>query len=113
MNAPLVIETLAAAGVMLYLDGDKLKFLAPRGAYSHELRELVAAHRAAVVEVLRKQTADSSHRQTASHSCSRSDWTDSPALDRPGWIRTTCRECGRFIGYRPADGKPRTTLDNW
>lgn len=41
-------------------------------------------------------------RRCSSH-LSRADWLDAPAPNLAGWIRTSCRRCGAFIGYRPRD----------
>jgi len=41
----------------------------------------------------------------------RSDWKDEPATDRPGFIRTTCRKCGTWIGDRPAERSSSKVFD--
>ena len=33
------------------------------------------------------------------------DLVDVPDSSRPGWIRSTCRKCGTFMGYRPENMK--------
>ncbi len=35
------------------------------------------------------------------------NWSDEPVAHRPGWLRSTCAKCQAFIGYRPAETKPR------
>ena len=43
----------------------------------------------------------------------RREWLDEPAASRPSWIRTTCRLCGGFIGYRLAnDQRQSKRLDD-
>ena len=46
MTAAEVVRTLAAAGVELWREGDRLRFRAPSGALTAELRAMVGDHRA-------------------------------------------------------------------
>ena len=40
------------------------------------------------------------------------NWLDATVAGRPGWIRTTCRRCEAFVGYRPVYNKrPNERLD--
>ncbi len=99
MTAADLLHILADCAVELYLDGDQLRFRAPAGALTPELRNEIAAHRPTIIEHLRKGT-----NTTATASCGRCDWRnwrDDPPED--GRIRTTCGKCGRFIGYRPVE----------
>ena len=95
-----ILQRLANHGVQLYLVGYRLRFRAPPGALSQELRTEIAARRLAIVQHLaseRVAAASTAHSPT----CDRRFWVDEPPQD--GRIRTTCSICGRFIGYRPAD----------
>lgn len=35
------------------------------------------------------------------------EYLDEPARNRPGYLRTVCRRCGCFLGYRPAEPEKR------
>lgn len=52
MNSNDLLSTLRAAGVVLSLDGQRLRFFAPKGVLTNELRRLVAEHRQAIVSHL-------------------------------------------------------------
>ena len=52
MSAQQLLNELAAAGVYLYVDGDRLRYRARSGEYSEEMRGRVAEHRGALIALL-------------------------------------------------------------
>jgi len=91
-----LLRCLVDRAVELYLDGDRLRYRAPEGALTPDIRREIAAQRPAIIEHLEAATDAVGNRCA---SCDRHNWVDAPPED--GRIRTTCGKCGRFIGYRP------------
>lgn len=98
MNVGNLLRMLADCAVELCLDGDRLRYRAPQGALTANLRGEIAAHRLAIIEHLQRGNHD---RPGAGRcvNCDWRSWQDDPPKD--GRIRTTCGKCGQFIGYRP------------
>ena len=96
-----LLTELDCRGVELFLDGDHLRFRAPSGALSPDLRAAIAERRPAIIEALRPTPTATDRHLEPCGGCDPGDWRDD--LPAAGRIRTTCRRCGRFIGYRPAE----------
>lgn len=99
MTVDQLLADLTGGRVTLFLDGDRLRFRAPEGALTPELRELIAEHRAAIIKRLRRGANGAMARPSGCVICDRQYWVDDPPQN--GRICTICGKCGRFIGFRP------------
>lgn len=99
MIAEAILRRLAERNVELYLEGDRLRFRAPAGVLTDDLRAGIAEHRTEIIGLLRPRPAVAICEKCIT--CDRRDWVDEPV--REGRIRTHYGRCGRFIGYRPVD----------
>jgi hypothetical protein len=99
LNTVELMNELSRRGVVLYLDGDRLRFRAPVGALVTELRAAIAEQRLAIIDRLRPTPAAAGSHNAKCARCDHRNWVDAPPV--AGQIRTTCGKCGRFIGYRP------------
>lgn len=99
MKVDNLLQQLADLGVNLYLEGDRLRFRAPEGALTPDIRAAIGARRTMIINQLQGRSPAGGRPRCIY--CNWRNWVDE--LPKNGRIRTTCGDCGRFIGYRPAD----------
>jgi hypothetical protein len=95
MNAAAIVAELSAMGVSVVIaPPDRIRLTVQAGDLPAEAVALARDRKPALIEHLRPNCRP--HNNPA-------NYIDKAAPNRPGWIRTTCRVCGRFIGYRRDD----------
>ena len=88
-----LLTTLTRHGVVLTADGENLDIDAPDGVLTPELIERLMLHKLDILDRLRRtMPCHNMHFMPV-------NWRDESP--RAGRIRTVCRVCGKFIGYRP------------
>ena len=88
-----LVSSLSRRGVTLVIRGDRVDFDAPAGAIADADIAAMRQDKPAVIAAIRRLCGG--HLDVT-------DWIDAPHPDRPGWIRTTCRRCGKWLGNRPS-----------
>ena len=98
MNVDRLIAMLAERRITLRLDEGSLKYRAPTGALTLDLKEAISRDRLRIIDRLTSSPERKAQNKTSCIHVFPKNWIDQPAEN--GTIRTTCRLCGRFIGYR-------------
>jgi hypothetical protein len=100
MTTDQLLADLAQWNITLSVDGGRLRYRAPVGVLTTQMREAIAARRDAILERLCRKSHEPTVRWGGKcRLCDYRSWIDQPSIG--GKIRTICGECGRFIGYRP------------
>ena len=97
MNLDQLLADLRRSEITLSLEGDRLHYHTRPGLLTPELRTAIVERRTELIEWL-KGGQHPLGKPGRCVTCKPEYWVDDPPDgDR---IRTTCRKCGRFMGYR-------------
>jgi hypothetical protein len=97
MTAAEAIDALSKMGVSVVCPSPgRIRLTVPVGDVPSEAVALARDHKAELIDLLTQSCQPHNKPE---------NYIDAPAPNRPGWIRTTCRVCGRFIGYRRGNGQ--------
>ncbi len=99
MTLDQLLVDLVGRQITLFLDGGRLRFRAPEGALTPELRAVIAEHRAAIVERLRRGANGAAGRPPRCVACDRQYWVTDPPQN--GRIRTIFGKGTRVVRSRP------------
>ena len=104
-DATRLLAEIRSRGIAIGAENGRIWF-EPRSAVTPELVGSMREHKNELLTLLGcPRTRPSSMRPRCPYHIDRASWIDSRAPSRPGWILTTCRLCGGFIGYRPEKTK--------
>lgn len=92
MTVAAVVAKLSAMGVVVACPTpDRIRLTVEVGDVPAEAVALARDHKPVLLERFRNSCRPHNNPN---------NYIDTPATNRPGWIRSTCRVCGRFVGYR-------------
>ena len=95
MTAAEAIDALSRMGVSVHCPSPcRIRLTVPVGDVPSEAIALACEHKPELIDLLTQSCH--SHNKPE-------NYIDALAPNRPGWIRTTCCVCGRFIGNRPTN----------
>jgi len=120
MTTKELLSKLEKAGVKLAVAGSKLRYDAPAGVLTPELKEALREHKPELVALLRKQKDPllritqifcyhcylANHRYHQPHTVARS-------RDYPGWLGLTCQRCGNVCYVREDDPAWRRKVEKY
>ncbi len=81
---------------------DQIRVDVPPPGPPDGLLDAVRAHKSALLRLLTPPSPRPADVSCAPHNDLRR-WQVGLAFGRPGWVRVTCQECGKFIGYNRAE----------
>ena len=97
MTAAEAIDALSKMGVSVACPSPcRIRLTVPVGDVPSEAVALARDHKTELIDLLTQNCRPHNKPE---------NYIDAPAPNRHGWIRTTCRVCGRFIGYRRGNGQ--------
>jgi hypothetical protein len=101
MRFDALLDHIEQSGAKIEERDGKLRISAPKSVLTPVVVARLKQHKLALLEVLKNRSV-AARRRCLVHADPAS-WLNEAAPNRPGWIRTTCKCCGGFVGYRPVE----------
>ena len=96
MTAETLLATFSTRGIIVTVAGDSIELDAPAGVLTDNDVSTLRERKADVLTTLRSRCRPHNNP---------SNYIDLPDIRRPGWVRTTCKLCNCFVGYRYTDNR--------